>query len=59
MSSAATPPSTGARRLALDSLGVLPTQQRRGIGHAVMHAVLTAADALEEPIVFLLGDLAY
>lgn len=43
----------------LGPLGVLPAFQRRGVGHALMHAVLGAADALEEPAVVLLGDPGY
>jgi putative acetyltransferase len=45
--------------LGLGPLGVLPAHQRRGIGHALMHGVLAAADALDEPCVVLLGDVAY
>lgn len=45
--------------LGLGPLGVLPLHQRRGVGTALMHAVLGAADALNEPEVFLLGDLGY
>lgn len=45
--------------LGLGPLGVLPAHQRRGVGQALMHGVLAAADALEEPAVFLLGDPAY
>lgn len=45
--------------LGLGSLGVLPPRQRRGVGHALMHAVLGAADALGEPAVVLLGDPGY
>ena len=36
--------------------GVLPSRQRRGVGLALMHGVLAAADALNEPAVVLLGD---
>jgi putative acetyltransferase len=43
----------------LGPLGVLPAFQRRGVGQALMHAVLGAADALEEPAVVLLGDPGY
>ena len=43
----------------LAPLGVLPAHQHRGVGHALMHAVLAAADALDEPAVFLLGEPAY
>ncbi|MGW5387967.1 GNAT family N-acetyltransferase [Nocardia sp. NPDC003963] len=45
--------------LALGPIGVLPGQQRRGAGSALMHAVLGAADALDEPLVGLLGSLDY
>ena len=49
----------GQPALGLGPLGVLPEHQRRGIGHALMHGVLAAADALDEPCVVLLGDVAY
>ena len=45
--------------LGLGPLGVHPDHQRRGVGSALMHAVLAAADALDEPLVALLGDPAY
>ena len=45
--------------LGLGPLSVRPDQQRRGVGSALMHAVLGAADALGEPLVALLGDPAY
>jgi len=45
--------------LGLGPLGVRPDHQRRGVGRALMHAVLGAADALDEPLVALLGDPAY
>ena len=45
--------------LGLGPLGVLPAHQRRGVGLALMHGVLAAADALDEPAVVLLGDPAY
>ena len=45
--------------LALGPLSVRPDSQRRGVGSALMHAVLGAADALGEPLVVLLGDPAY
>jgi putative acetyltransferase len=48
-----------ARVLALGPLAVRPDSQRRGVGSALMHAVLGAADALGEPLVALLGDPAY
>lgn len=40
-------------------LGVVAERQRRGVGHALMHAVLSAADALGEPAVLLLGAPTY
>lgn len=45
--------------LALAPLCVRPDQQRCGVGQALMHAVLGAADALDEPLVALLGDRGY
>ncbi|MFB7779719.1 GNAT family N-acetyltransferase [Streptomyces bauhiniae] len=45
--------------LALGPLSVHPTRQRRGIGLALVHAVLGAADATDEPLVALLGNPAY
>ncbi|GAA1257544.1 N-acetyltransferase [Sphaerisporangium rubeum] len=45
--------------LGLGPLGVLPARQREGTGHALMHAVLGAADALGEPLVVLLGHQDY
>lgn len=45
--------------LALGPLSVRPDQQRKGVGKALMHAVLGAADALGEPMVVLLGHPAY
>jgi putative acetyltransferase len=45
--------------IGLGPLGVIPTCQRRGVGQALMHAVLAAADALDEPAVALLGDPGY
>jgi putative acetyltransferase len=45
--------------LALGPLSVRPDCQRRGVGSALMHAVLGAADALGEPLVALLGSTAY
>src|SRR5690606_32607445 len=38
------------RALGLGPIGVLPEVQRRGVGHALMHAVLGAADALGYPV---------
>jgi putative acetyltransferase len=45
--------------LALGPLAVHPSQQRRGVGLALMHTVLGAADALDEPLVALLGHAGY
>ena len=45
--------------LGLGPLGVLPPFQGQGIGAALMHAVVAAADALDEPAVVLLGDPGY
>jgi putative acetyltransferase len=45
--------------LALGPLSVRPDHQQTGVGSALMHAVLGAADALGEPLVALLGDPAY
>ena len=45
--------------LALGPLTVRPDHQRSGVGSALMHAVLGAADALGEPLVALLGDPGY
>jgi len=45
--------------LALGPLGVRADRQRGGVGGALMHTVLGAADALDEPIVVLLGHTTY
>jgi putative acetyltransferase len=45
--------------LGLGPLGVAPPHQRQGVGLALMHAVLGAADALGEPLVALLGNPRY
>ncbi|QIQ03537.1 GNAT family N-acetyltransferase [Streptomyces liangshanensis] len=45
--------------LGLGPLSVAPAHQRRGVGLALMHATLGAADALDEPLVALLGNPAY
>lgn len=45
--------------LGLGPLSVSPDRQRQGIGSALVHAVLGAADALGEPLVALLGDPGY
>ena len=49
----------GRPALGLGPLAVLPAVQGRGAGSALMHAVLGAADALEEPLVALLGHTEY
>ncbi|UJW35245.1 N-acetyltransferase [Saccharothrix sp. AJ9571] len=43
----------------LGPLGVLPEFQSAGVGSALMHAVIAAADALEIPVVVLLGSPGY
>jgi putative acetyltransferase len=45
--------------LGLGPLSVRPDAQRSGVGSALMHAVLGAADALGEPLVALLGNPGY
>ncbi|TGN74779.1 N-acetyltransferase [Streptomyces bauhiniae] len=45
--------------LALGPLSVHPTHQHRGVGLALVHSVLGAADATNEPLVALLGNPAY
>jgi putative acetyltransferase len=45
--------------LGLAPLSVHPDRQRRGVGAALMHAILGGADALGEPLVALLGDPHY
>ncbi len=45
--------------LGLGPLAVAPAAQRRGVGGALVHAVLAAADALDEPLVVLLGHTDY
>ncbi|GIE47016.1 GNAT family N-acetyltransferase [Actinoplanes nipponensis] len=56
----ATRAHVGARPvLGLGPLSVLPRRQRSGVGTALMHAVLGAADALGEPLVALLGNPSF
>jgi len=45
--------------LGLGPIGVLPSHQGRGIGLALMHASIGAADALGEPLIALLGSPGY
>jgi putative acetyltransferase len=49
----------GAPALGLGPLGVRTPYQRKGVGSALMHAVLGAADALHESVVVLLGHRGY
>ena len=49
----------GVAAVGLGPIGVLPSLQRTGVGQALMHAVVAAADALEYPLVALLGHLDY
>ncbi|MBA2294928.1 MAG: N-acetyltransferase [Actinobacteria bacterium] len=49
----------GRACLALGPIGVVPSHQRSGIGSALMHAVIAAADALDEPAIVLLGHPSY
>jgi putative acetyltransferase len=49
----------GAPSLGLGPLSVAPARQRSGVGLALMHAVLGAAEALDEPMVVLLGSPRY
>ena len=45
--------------VAVGPIGVLPDHQNTGIGSALMHAHLAAADAAEVPLIILLGAPAY
>lgn len=49
----------GVPALGLGPLSVRPDRQRRGVGTALMHTILGAADASGEQLVALLGDPAY
>jgi putative acetyltransferase len=49
----------GETSVGLGPLGVLPDRQRSGVGSALMHAVIAAADALGYGSICLLGDPAY
>lgn len=46
----------GHHALGLGPLAVRPDRQRRGVGQALVHAVLGAADALDQSCVVLLGS---
>ncbi len=43
----------------LGPVGVLPSTQRTGVGAALMHAMIGAADGFGEPLIALLGDPGY
>jgi len=45
--------------LGLGPIGVLPDQQGGGVGNTLMNAVITAADALDYPVIVLLGHVTY
>lgn len=45
--------------LALGPIGVLPRVQRDGVGSALMHAVIGAAEACDEVLIGLLGSTVY
>lgn len=49
----------GERILGLGPIGVDPALHGKGIGSALMHASIAAADALDEPMIILLGDPRY
>lgn len=49
----------GRPALGLGPVSVSPARQRDGVGSALMHAILGAADAMREPVVVLLGSPAY
>lgn len=49
----------GGSAVGLGPLGVLPPHQGTGVGAALMHAVLAAADALGYAVVLLLGHVEY
>jgi putative acetyltransferase len=49
----------GVPAVGLGPIGVLPEHQGFGVGAALIHAVVAAADALDYPVVVLLGHLDY
>jgi putative acetyltransferase len=49
----------GTPVLALGPISVRPDRQRQGTGHALVHTILGAADALGAPLVALLGSPHY
>lgn len=48
-----------AAALGIGPLGVLPDLQRHRVGAALMHALIGAAEALDETLLGLLGEPAY
>lgn len=52
-------PVKSAPALGIGPLGVLPERQRDGVGSALMHAIIAAAEALDETLLGLLGEPAY
>lgn len=50
---------SGRAVLGLGPLGVLPANQRTGVGTALVHAVVEVAEATGEPLIALLGSPAY
>ncbi|HEX2144060.1 MAG TPA: N-acetyltransferase [Glycomyces sp.] len=49
----------GERILGLGPIGVDPALHGKGIGSALMHAAIAAADAVDEPMIILLGSRDY
>jgi putative acetyltransferase len=49
----------GTAAIGLGPIGVLPEHQGHRVGHGLMHAVLATADALDYPLVVLLGHTEY
>jgi putative acetyltransferase len=45
--------------LGLGPLSVVPDHQLVGGGHALLHSVLGAAEAMDEPLVCVLGDPSF
>lgn len=43
----------------LGPIGVVPDSQHAGVGSALMHAMIGAADVVGEPLIALLGDPGY
>ncbi len=50
---------SGRPALGLGPVSVSPAKQRDGVGSALMHAILGAAEAMGEPVVVLLGSPDY